>query len=228
MNATRVPIAAVKWGADGLIAAVAQDHETGRVLMLAWMNAEALEATLATGYATYWSRSRQSLWKKGASSGALQRVVDVRLDCDRDAVLMRVEQGPPGACHTDRESCFFDTPEGTPRESCADPEGILARLGRTIAARAEASDPGSSYTARLLSTGPAKIAAKVVEEGGELAEALQNETPDRVVSEAADVVYHLMVGLQARGVGWTEVANELARRFGLSGLDEKAGRGKGG
>ena len=95
-----------RFNADGLIAAIAQDAETGEVLMLAWMNAEALQASLETGYATYWSRSRAALWKKGETSGHLQQILEIRVDCDQDALLLRVRQ-TGSACHTDRRSCFY-------------------------------------------------------------------------------------------------------------------------
>lgn len=112
---TRLPLAAVldslPWNADGLIAAIAQQHDTGEVLMLAWMNRAALEETLATGRVCYWSRSRSALWRKGETSGAVQQLIDARLDCDGDAVLLRVAQSG-GACHTGRASCFYNLIEG--------------------------------------------------------------------------------------------------------------------
>ncbi len=213
----------MKWGPDGLVAAVAQDEATGRVLMLAWMNAEALERTLETGYAHYYSRSRQSLWKKGETSGHLQRVLDVRLDCDRDAVLLRIAQEGGVACHTGRESCFFQDVEGADREPLVDPETVLGRLGATIEAR-RGADPSESWTARLLHRGVGKIGEKVREEAGELVDALEGEGDAQVVHEAADLVYHVMVGLTARGLSWRDVAAELAGRFGLSGITEKESR----
>ena len=101
-------LSAIPWGSTGLIAAIAQQHDTGEVLMLAWMNREALEETIETGFTCYWSRSRQSLWRKGETSGCRQKVVDMRLDCDGDAVLLRVDQTGP-ACHTGRRSCFYNS-----------------------------------------------------------------------------------------------------------------------
>ena len=121
----------VKWNADGLVPAIAQDAQSGEVLMLAWMNREALAQTVATGQATYWSRSRASLWRKGETSGHTQRVLEVRLDCDADAVLLQIEQAGGIACHTGRRRCFFnllDTSAGTPRWAVTD--AVLTEPGQ--------------------------------------------------------------------------------------------------
>jgi phosphoribosyl-AMP cyclohydrolase len=121
---------AVAWNADGLVPAVAQDAASGEVLMLAWMNRDSLERTVATGEAVYWSRSRRSLWRKGETSGHLQKVVEIRLDCDADAILLRVEQVGGVACHTGRRRCFFNllaTEGGEPRWRATDP--VLADPG---------------------------------------------------------------------------------------------------
>lgn len=209
-----------KYDERGLIPAVAQDARSGRILMLAWMNAQALELTTATGRATYWSRSRQALWVKGESSGHTQEVVDLRLDCDLDAVLMLVNQTGP-ACHTGETSCFFYDAEGTP---CDPPSsGMIERLQGVLRDRKN-SPSDASYTARLFHKGMPKIAEKIREEAEELIDALSNESDDRVVSEAADLLYHALVGLELRGVDAERVAQELSRRFGTSGLVEKARR----
>ncbi len=216
----------LKWDAAGLVTVVAQDRLTGEVRMLAHANAEAVSRTLETGIAWFWSRSRQSLWKKGESSGNVLRVFSVRADCDRDALLYLVDPSGP-SCHTGEPSCFFlELSEEVPELHDADertraPE--LLTLTETIEARASA-DGDTSYTRRLLDGGAEKIGAKIREEGGELAEALASESDERVVSEAADVLYHLMVGLQLRGKTLRDVAGELARRAGVSGLEEKASR----
>ena len=210
----------IRWDDRGLCPAIAQDARTGRVLMLAWMNAEALEATRRTGYAHYWSRSRQALWKKGEESGHLQRVGDVRLDCDRDAVLVQVLQTGP-ACHTREPSCFFGGADGEVLPP--PPATAVERLAVTIAER-RAAPADRSYTRSLLDAGVPKIVAKVTEEAGELCQALGSESDDRVVSEAADLLYHALVGLEARGIPADAVAAELWRRFGTSGLAEKAAR----
>lgn len=217
----------VKWGPDGLVPAIAQDDETGRVMMLAWMNRQALAATLETGYVHYWSRSRQELWKKGATSGHLQEVVAVRLDCDLDAVLVRIRQIGGAACHTGRESCFFFDAEGIELEGLAGLRGeeVLPRLMRTIEAR-RGSSPDESWTARLLHQGVGKIGEKIREEAGELVDALEGEGDTQVVHEAADLIYHALVGLAARGLSLADVQRELAGRFSMSGLEEKASRQK--
>lgn len=208
--------------ARGLIPAVAQDARTGRVLMLAWMNEESLRLTRETGEAWYFSRSRNALWRKGETSGHTQRVVELRLDCDGDAVLLLVEQLGP-ACHTGEPSCFFYDPGGDGVLG-PPPAGMADRLRAVISARRDAP-AGSSYTASLLHAGMPKILEKVAEESGELCQALREETDDRVTSEAADLLYHVLVGFEARGIDPQAVAMELARRFGTSGIAEKAARG---
>lgn len=207
---------AIQFGPDGLVAAVAQDARTGRVLMLAHMDREAYEATLATGEAHFHSRSRGKLWRKGETSGNVLRVVEVWVDCDADAVLLLVEPAGP-ACHTGEVSCFFDRRLGG-REGPAAPE--LAKLEAVVESRREAPSE-TSYVRRLLDEG---AAAKVVEEAGELARAVEGETDERVVAEAADLVFHATVALASRRLGWNAVFAELARRSGTSGLVEKASR----
>jgi len=195
--------------------------------MLAWANAEALTATLESGFAHYFSRSRQTLWKKGETSGHVQTVVEVRTDCDADAVLYQVHQDGV-ACHTGQPSCFFRQlgPGGIEETEDVMPPaaGMTERLEAVIAAR-HGEDPSSSYTASLLAKGMPKILAKIDEESGELRQALDEEEDRRVISEAADLLYHVLVGFSARGIRAEEVAMELGRRFGVSGLTEKASRG---
>jgi phosphoribosyl-AMP cyclohydrolase / phosphoribosyl-ATP pyrophosphohydrolase len=173
-------------------AAVVQDAATGRVLMLAWMDDEAERLTRETGEAWFWSRSRNELWHKGATSGNTLRVVELRDDCDGDALLVRVEPAGP-ACHTGSVSCF--APE----------------LWRTIAQRA-ATRPEGSYTTQLLEGGVGAVARKVGEEAVELTVAALDESDERVVEEAADLVYHLYVLLAARGLDVTQVEDELRAR----------------
>ena len=204
----------VKYNEQGLVPAIAQDARTGKVLMLAWMNAESLRLTQESGYAHYFSRSRQALWKKGETSGNVQRVLDLHLDCDADTVLLRVEQTGP-ACHTGDETCWGDPPAT-----------IIGQLTAVLEAR-KAASPDDSNTARLLSAGMGKILEKVAEESEELRDALESETDERVVSEAADLLYHVLVGFAARGLDPQAVAYELARRFGTSGIEENAGRSRG-
>jgi phosphoribosyl-ATP pyrophosphohydrolase/phosphoribosyl-AMP cyclohydrolase len=216
----------IAWDERGLVPAVAQDAATGAVLMVAWMNAEALQRTLDTGFATFWSRSRGKLWKKGEESGNLLRVRDVRTDCDADTILVVCDPVGP-ACHTGRTTCFFQPlPDGEVDDGHAGASaGVLARLERVIAAR-RASTGEKSYTRSLLDKGMPKILDKIAEEQGELAAELGDpDAPaERIVSETADLVFHVMVGLAARDVPLDRVFAELARRFGVSGHAEKAAR----
>ncbi len=201
----------VHFGPDGLVPVVAQDHRNGNVLMLAWANREALERSAATGEAHYWSRSRQSLWRKGETSGHTQRVREIRLDCDGDAVLYRVEQHGP-ACHTGQPTCFFTVvrPGGT--EARTEPGGhLLTRLAATIRQRA-AERPENSYTVKLLDKGVAKISQKVGEEAIEVVVASNGEQNGRLASEAADLLYHLLVLLEARRVPLDDVLRVLEER----------------
>lgn len=203
---------AVRFDPAGLVPVVAQDARTGDLLMLAWADRAALEATLASGDAHYWSRSRQALWKKGESSGNRQRVREVRLDCDADAVLYRVDQEGP-ACHTGHPSCFFRRigSDGVLEEGDDQGGHLLTRLARMIADR-HATRPPDSYTTTLFERGLPKMAQKVGEEGVETVIAALAESDDRLASEAADLVFHLLVLLQARGIGFGRVLDELARR----------------
>ncbi|MDQ7842197.1 MAG: bifunctional phosphoribosyl-AMP cyclohydrolase/phosphoribosyl-ATP diphosphatase HisIE [Armatimonadota bacterium] len=198
----------VHFDAGGLVPVVAQEATTGRVLMLAYMNREALARTVATGQAWYWSRSRGRLWRKGEESGHTQRVREIRIDCDGDALLLVVDQQGP-ACHTGHPACFFRDLDGGVREAPA--ADIFDTLFAVIGARA-AERPAGSYTAALLAAGQEAIAAKVTEESAELIRAGRQESRQRVVEEAADLVFHTMVLLASRGVGLDEVRRELARR----------------
>lgn len=214
----------LKLDADGLLTVVAQDRLTGELRMLAHANEAAVQATLETGEAHFYSRSRKALWRKGESSGNVLRVYEVWADCDGDALLYLVEPAGP-SCHTGRETCFFHVldRDGMREDPQSQGRSLLPRLWAELLSRKEAA-ADRSYTRKLLDEGPRKIAAKVREEGDELARALENESDERVVSEAADVVYHALVGLIARGVSLRDVEAELARRFGISGLVEKASR----
>jgi phosphoribosyl-ATP pyrophosphohydrolase/phosphoribosyl-AMP cyclohydrolase len=206
-------LSAVRFGADGLVPVVTQESRSGDVLMVAYANRDALDRTLSTGWAHYFSRSRGTLWQKGETSGHLQRVVEVRLDCDGDAVLYRAEQQGP-ACHTGARTCFSSVISGAAgqRGGGEDPGGhILSRLARTIAQRA-AQRPAGSYTAELLAAGTGKISQKLGEEAVEVVVAANTEGDDRLASEAADLLYHLLVLLQARGVPLEAVLKELEGR----------------
>jgi phosphoribosyl-AMP cyclohydrolase / phosphoribosyl-ATP pyrophosphohydrolase len=186
----------------GLLPVVVQSATDGTVLMLAWANAAALQATLSSGEAHFWSRSREELWRKGATSGYVLRVESLAVDCDGDALLYRVHESGP-ACHTGNRSCFEEA-EAVGRLS-------LAELERIIGSRAGASVE-ESYTARLLADAPRKPAAKVVEEAGEVAVAALDESADRLTDEAADLLYHLLVLLRARDVPLAAVEARLAER----------------
>ena len=204
----------------GLVPCIVQDALTGTVLMLAWMNAEALRLTRAMGEVHFYSRSRARLWKKGETSGNTLAAVELRLDCDRDCVLVRAKPAGP-TCHTGATSCFFTTDDG--REDPG-PAPILSRLDAILIARRDRSTPGNSYTRSLLDAGMPKILAKIAEEHRELADELTGTDAAKTVHEAADLVFHVMVGLTARGISFDAVLAELARRFGTSGHDEKAAR----
>jgi phosphoribosyl-AMP cyclohydrolase / phosphoribosyl-ATP pyrophosphohydrolase len=182
----------VAYDERGLVPCVIQDWRTGEVLTLAYMNAEAMARTRATGELHLWSRSRNELWHKGATSGNTQAVKAIRLDCDGDAVLALVEPAGP-ACHTGARTCFHNGELEPPA-----PHEALPLLERTVKARA-AERPEGSYTAALLAE-PAAIGAKVMEEAEEVARAAREEGEERVAEEAADVLYHLLVLLRSRGL----------------------------
>ena len=198
----------LRFDAGGLIPAVVQEAETGEVLMVAWMDRQALERTLATGLAHYWSRSRQALWRKGETSGHEQHVRGVYADCDRDVLLVQVHQQGV-ACHTGERSCFF-----TPLAGPAPAAGMLERLERVVADRKAHPRPGS-YVAGLLDRGEAAVCRKIGEEAVEVVTAaLGGEGDRRVVEEIADLWFHTMVLLGARAIPLRDVLEELARRHG--------------
>jgi phosphoribosyl-ATP pyrophosphohydrolase/phosphoribosyl-AMP cyclohydrolase len=215
----------LKYDADGLVTVVVQDRMTGEVRMLAHADRRALEATLDSGEGHFFSRSRQALWRKGETSGHVLRVSEIWTDCDADAVIYLVDPEGP-SCHTGRQSCFFrsiDRAGGVQDDAARHAQAALPRLWSELEARKQAP-PGSSYTRTLLDAGAPKIGAKIREEADELARAIADESDARVVSEAADELYHVLVGLLSRGVDLRAVETELARRFGMSGLAEKASR----
>ncbi|MBK7400396.1 MAG: bifunctional phosphoribosyl-AMP cyclohydrolase/phosphoribosyl-ATP diphosphatase HisIE [Myxococcales bacterium] len=210
---------AVRWDDRGLLPAVVQDRLGGRVLMVAWMDRAALLATLETRKATFFSRSRNRQWVKGETSGHTLEVHDVRLDCDGDTLLVLATPAGP-TCHTGSPTCFF---QGEAEESAVG-RPLLDDLEAEVLSR-KASDAGKSYTKSLLDGGAEKIGGKLREEADELARAIAGESSDRVASEAADVLYHLMVGLASRDVPLSAVLAVLAARRGTSGHAEKASRG---
>lgn len=219
-------LSAVRFNSDGLVPAIAQDALTGEVRMLAYMNREALGRTLSEGEAWFWSRSRGSLWKKGETSGNVLRVRRALLDCDGDAVLLLVEPIGP-TCHTGAESCFYREATRDGWGEGARPSSAEMELEATVVSRRD--DPaaaGRSYTRQLLDAGAARIGEKLREEADELARAVEGEGDARVASEAADLLFHAVVAATSRRVPWRAVLAEIARRAGVSGLAEKASRGR--
>lgn len=251
---------AVSFNADGLVPAIAQDYRTGRVLMMAWMNADSLLLTHEKEMAVYWSRSRQKLWAKGETSGHVQLVKEIRLDCDNDVIILQVEQIGGIACHTGRESCFYRVLKNNQWQTVdpvlKDPNAIydnpvhadhlepseqtlakletydvLTALNNTLSERKVAS-PDSSYVASLYAKGLNKILEKIGEEATETiiaAKDLAIDTANQqlekdMIYEVADLWFHTMVMLSHFNVPVDAVTSELARRFGLSGLAEKAAR----
>jgi len=200
---TPADLDALAWAKmDGLLPAVVQDVDTGQVLMLGYLDRAALEATLADGFATFFSRSKGRLWQKGETSGNRLAVTAVLADCDEDALLIRaVPEGP--TCHLGTTSCFSEAgPDGA---------GWLGKLARIVHERAGA-DPAESYTARLLAEGPQRIAQKVGEEGVEVALAGVSRDAEGCAEETADLLYHLTVLMEAKGFNWDDVAGVLAER----------------
>jgi phosphoribosyl-ATP pyrophosphohydrolase/phosphoribosyl-AMP cyclohydrolase len=202
--------------ANGLIPAVVQEAATGEVLMVAWMNAEALERTLATRLTHFWSRSRRALWQKGETSGHRQHVDGVYADCDADTLLILAHQEGV-ACHTGSRTCFFARLDG-PAESGVDPAGapgagpgILDAVERLIQSRRVAPREGS-YVSGLLAGGDARIAQKVGEEAAEVMVAALAEGSERLIAEVADLWFHTLVLMGARGLSARHVFAELGRR----------------
>lgn len=185
----------------GLIPALIQDRRTGQVLMLGYMDREALAATLASGFATFFSRSKQRLWQKGETSGNRLQVRSVFADCDDDAILVLADPEGP-TCHLGTQSCFAGEPSGA---------GWLSDLSTIIADRARSGDP-SSYTRKLLDEGPTLIGKKIGEEGVEVALAGVSRDVAGCTEEVADLVYHVAVLMEARGFGWDDVVAVLKGR----------------
>jgi len=217
-------LSGLKLDERGLVTVVAQDQRTGEVRMVAHANEEALRRTARTGLACFFSRSRDRPWQKGEESGNVLRVSEIWLDCDADAVIYLVEPEGP-SCHTGRPSCFFRRVYPSPGADSERALPVLVSLEQALERRRSASAE-RSYTRSLLDGGAPKIGDKLREEADELARALADESDERVCSEAADLVYHLMVGLLHRDVPLADVEAELAKRFGVSGHDEKAARKK--
>jgi phosphoribosyl-AMP cyclohydrolase / phosphoribosyl-ATP pyrophosphohydrolase len=212
---------AIRFDGDGLVPCVAQDWHSGEVLTLAYMNAEALRRTRETGELHFFSRSRKELWRKGETSGNVQRVRQLRFDCDGDAVVALVDPAGP-ACHTGQRSCFYRDLDGSadpgvdappaPDEPLPAAHEALAVLERTLEQRRR-ERPDGSYTVELLDD-PPRIGAKLREEADEASRAAESESDERLASEAADVLYHLLVLLRSRGVDLEAVEEALNGRRG--------------
>ncbi|MEB3326500.1 MAG: bifunctional phosphoribosyl-AMP cyclohydrolase/phosphoribosyl-ATP diphosphatase HisIE [Synechococcus sp.] len=213
--------AALHFDEHGLIPAVAQDWLDGAVLMVAWMNREAIERTLATGEVHYWSRSRAELWHKGATSGHTQALRGLRYDCDADVLLLTIEQSGDRACHTGARSCFFDegpTPSAGGPGAAEPPADACTELMRVIEGRRDRPEPGS-YTNKLLEGGDNRILKKIGEETAEFVMACKDANANEIACEAADMVFHLQVALAHHGVSWRQVQQVLASRRGAPRRD---------
>ena len=198
-----------KLNSDGMVPVIAQDYQTNEVLMLAYMNEEAFNTTLETGKMTYWSRSRNELWTKGLTSGHLQFVKSLTLDCDNDTILAKVEQ-IGAACHTGNRSCFYRTlvEKETPH---VNPLKVLEDVYAVIEDRKLHPKEGS-YTNYLFEKGIDKILKKVGEECTEIVIAAKNPNPEEIKYEIADFLYHCMVLMTEKGVTWEDITEELAHR----------------
>ena len=217
----------VDWEKSALLPVIVQDVENSEVLMMAYMDKEALELSLSTKIAHYFSRSKQRIWKKGESSGHTQEIASFSLDCDNDTLLIKVKQNGV-ACHTGRRSCFFTELESGDAKSDIEVDttsayGVIDTLYHTIQERKNA-DPSTSWTAKLFSKGDNTILKKVVEESGEFCFAYKDNDESEMVYEAADVTYHMLVALAAKNISPDRIKQELARRFDMSGIAEKNSR----
>ena len=217
----------VDWAKSELLPVIVQDEVTNEVLMMAYMNREALQLSLETKLAHYFSRTKQRIWKKGESSNHLQHISSFMIDCDNDTLLLKIKQDGV-ACHTGRKSCFFtelDSGDVTIEKSVDTDAmyGVIDTLYHTILDR-KTADPETSWTAKLLSKGDNDILKKVVEEAGEFSFAVKDKDEDEIIYECADLTYHVLVALGHMNISPDRVKQELARRFGMSGITEKASR----
>ena len=196
---------------EGLIPVIAQDYRTGEIRMFAWANEEAIQKTLETGYAHYYSRSRKKLWKKGETSGELQKVKEVRVDCDEDVLIYVIEQEKNRACHTGERNCFYRNIEGDRIEKPL-PFEALPRLQEIIRDRLE-KKPEDSYTVKLAQKGLDKVIQKFGEEAVETLIALKNKDKGEVLYETADMLYMLSLALTMESIDVSEVMEELIKRM---------------
>lgn len=203
-----IPLDKIRYNEQGLVPAIAQDYLDGTVLMLAWMSEESLQKTLLTGETWYWSRSRQELWHKGATSGHIQKVKAIRYDCDSDALLISIEQVGDIACHTGERSCFHQLED---HETVAPPADTLSEVYEVICQRRDNPVEGS-YTRTLLEGGDNKILKKIGEEAAEVVMACKDDDSEAIASEVADLFYHTLVALSYHQVDIREVYRKLQQR----------------
>lgn len=207
-----VPVDKIRYNDQGLVPAIAQDYLDGTVLMMAWMNADALQKTMATGEVHYWSRSRQELWHKGATSGHIQKLKGLRYDCDSDALLVTIEQVGDVACHTGERSCFHQVEgvDGT-HHIVPPPADTLSQVYSVIRDRKANPKPGS-YTNHLFEGGDNKILQKIGEEAVEVVMACKDDEPDEIAGEVADLLYHTLVAIAHHDVDLKAVYRKLQSR----------------
>lgn len=202
-----LPLDQIRYNEQGLVPAIAQDYLDGTILMLAWMNRASLAKTLDTREAWYWSRSRQELWHKGATSGHLQKVQQIRYDCDSDAILLTVEQVGDIACHTGERSCFHQQETG----KSLPPGDVLSELFKVICDRRDHPNE-NSYTCKLLEGGDNRILKKIGEESAEVVMACKDNESEAIASEVADLLYHTLVAIAYHHVDLREVYKKLHER----------------
>jgi len=217
----------INWKKNPLIPAIAQDYQTNEILMLAYMNEEAYNLTLDTGFAHYFSRSKQRIWKKGESSNHTQEIKDMLIDCDADTIILKIHQNGV-ACHTGTKSCFFTSVVQNKRvlEQEVDTTamyGVVDSLYHTILERKSSNSNEKSWTKKLLNDKELML-SKIREEADEVSVAINEESDEQVIYESADLLYHTLVGLGYRDISPDRVKQELARRFGMSGIEEKESR----
>lgn len=209
---------------DNLLPVIVQEVDTNEVLMQAYMNKEALNLSLESGFAHYYSRTKKRIWKKGESSGHTQEIREFLLDCDFDTLLIKVKQNGV-ACHTGRKTCFFNNILSNdislkPKVSMFEINDIINTLHEIIQLR-KVDDPQVSYIAKLFSKGENTILKKVCEESAEFCFATKDKNEKEIIYEAADLIFHLLVALGYSNIHFDEVKQELKRRFGKSGIEEK-------
>ncbi|MBE2984635.1 bifunctional phosphoribosyl-AMP cyclohydrolase/phosphoribosyl-ATP diphosphatase HisIE [Campylobacter sp. RM6883] len=224
---------------DNLLPTIVQEQGSNDVLMLAYMNEEALNLSLKSGFAHYFSRTKNRIWKKGEESGNTQKIISAHLDCDNDTLLLKVVQNGGIACHTGQKSCFFNEINLTNLTSSNKPENVVNRptynladeLYHIILDRKLNADPQKSYVASLFHKGENSILKKIGEEATEFVMACKDTTANSseknkndMVYEAADLYFHTMVALSIHNIHPDRIKTELARRFGMSGIDEKNSR----